>query len=127
MSGHHRSRTTSPADGGRNLVVIEGTVRVGPIQRTRTDATVLLIFDVVTRVDGSRMSLPVSWIGPAVAVPDIAAGTEVAVLGTVQRRFFRAGGSTVSAVDVRATHVARTPAARRKVVAAARALLELQP
>ncbi len=127
ITGSTRSRTRAESSGdcGRNLVIAEGSVRVAPTERPLSDGTILVTFDVVTRIDGARTSLPVSWVGPAAAMPKLTAGAPVAVLGTVQRRFFRAGGTTASAVDVRATHVARTPVARRKVVAAARALLEL--
>jgi len=59
--------------------------------------------------------VPVVWLdGPGSA--ELEAGTEVVVVGSVRRRFFRTGGATASRTEVVATQV--VPARQRKRVSA---------
>jgi hypothetical protein len=107
-----------------NLVVLRGRVRAEPALRATPDGATLLTFDLVTGADdGVRQTVPVSWLGSRDQMPDVVVGADVAVLGTVQRRFFRIGGRTSAVVDVRVTRLGTTPAARRRVIAAARTAL----
>lgn len=73
----------------------------------------------VRRPDGPAEPVPVQWSDPPAWASMLDAGTEVAVLGRVRRRFFRAGGTTQSRTEVVATRVVRTTS-RAKV----RALVE---
>ncbi len=113
------ARVQGYGDHEENLVVIAGRVRVEPILRSSTSDEVLLTFDLVTGEDVERRTVPVSWQGPPRSVPKVAPDDQILVLGTVQRRFFRAGGTTAHATDVRADMVARTPAAKRRLLVAA--------
>src|SRR5579875_3436857 len=62
----------------------------------------------VRRSDGPAEPVPVQWPDPPAWASVLDAGTEVAVLGRVRRRFFRAGGVTQSRTEVVATRVVRT-------------------
>jgi single-strand DNA-binding protein len=109
----------------RNLVVLRGALTAEPRTRELPSGSVLSQFDVTTRDDGGTQSVPVAWFDPPAAVADLDAGLEVVVLGSVRRRFFRAGGVTQSRTEVVASRV--VPARRgrdvkRIVEAACRAL-----
>lgn len=112
-------------DQSGNMAVIAGRVRTEPVLRSLPNDEVLLTFDLVSGNAPSVRTVPVSWQGAPRAAPKIDTDDSVVVLGTVQRRFFRAGGVTAHAVDVRAEIVARTAAARRRLVA--KALERLEP
>ena len=73
----------------------------------------------VRRPDGPAEPVPVQWSAPPAWASTLDAGAEVAVMGRVRRRFFRAGGVTQSRTEVVATRVVRT-SSRAKV----RALME---
>lgn len=72
----------------------------------------------VRRPDGPAEPVPVQWPAAPAWMSTLDAGTEVAVLGRVRRRFFRAGGLTQSRTEVVATRVVRT-SSRAKVRAMA--------
>ncbi len=99
--------TTSASDESHpasNLVVLVGTIAADPTVRD-VPAGPAWQFDVVTTVcsdDGTRRAtVPVNWIEPpARDVEALRAGEEVIVVGSVQRRFFRAGGATQSRTEV---------------------------
>ncbi len=116
---HVRRTSTTDDVRGTNLVMVVGRVRVDPVLRAAPNEEVLLTFDLVSGTGTERRTVPVSWQGRAARVPRVAVDDEIMVLGTVQRRFFRTGGVTANTVDVRAERVARTPAARRKVMSEA--------
>ncbi len=67
--------------------------------------------DVTTTVGASSVSVPVVMHDQSVTV---VAGTEVVVAGHVQRRFFRAGGSTQSRTEVVAADIVAV--SRRRAV-----------
>ncbi|MDE3205303.1 MAG: hypothetical protein KGQ66_13940 [Acidobacteriota bacterium] len=67
----------------------------------------------VRRPDGPAEPVPVQWPDAPAFASGLDAGTEVAVLGRVRRRFFRAGGLTQSRTEVVATKVVRASAKRR--------------
>ncbi|MEZ5230685.1 MAG: hypothetical protein R2710_29655, partial [Acidimicrobiales bacterium] len=75
----------------------------------------LLTFDLVSGADADRRTVPVSWQGPTRSLPKVAVDDRLMILGTVQRRFFRVGGSNAHAVDVRAEVIARTSTAKRNL------------
>lgn len=114
-----RSATMSGA-GPTNLAVLCGAVTSQPVARELPAGGTVVQFDVTTlEVVGERTikrSVPVAWNDP-VSYASVEVGTEVVVIGSVNRRFFRVGGATQSRTEVVA--VAVIPARRRKQVAAA--------
>ena len=76
-----------------NLVVLRGTLSSEPRTRELPSGSVLSQFDVTTRDAGGTQSVPVAWFDPPASVAELEAGAELVVLGSVRRRFFRAGGS----------------------------------
>lgn len=110
-----------------NFVVLRGTVTSDPVERDLPAGGVVVQFDVTT-VDhlGGRtvkLSVPVAWSDPADAA-SIRIDSEVLVIGTVRRRFFRVGGATQSRTEVVVETV--IPARRRKQVAMALASIAAQ-
>jgi len=102
-----------------NLAVLCGTLSKAPEPRLLADGRTVWELDVTVRQEGrSAATVPVSWAAsPAMADPGRwSAGEEVVVVGSVRRRFYRAGGATVSRTDVLAGGV--IPARQRKRVAA---------
>ena len=107
---------TRAAVSAAHLVVLQGTITSEP-ERREFRSTVAVQFDVTTDV-GHRLAVPVNWYDPPER--DLAAiveGEEVLVVGTVQRRFFRAGGFTQSRTEVVPASV--VPLRRRKSVRSA--------
>lgn len=103
-----------------NLVVLQG-VLARPAQDLELPSGDRLVSLEVTirRPEGPAEPVPVQWADPPAWASVLDAGTEVAVLGRVRRRFFRAGGVTQSRTEVVASRVVRA-SARAKV----RAMLE---
>jgi single-strand DNA-binding protein len=109
----------------RNLVVLRGTLAAEPRTRELPSGSVLSQFDVTTRDAGGTQSVPVAWFDPPASVAELTAGADLVVLGSVRRRFFRAGGATQSRTEVVAEKVVaarRGRDVRRLVDAACRAL-----
>jgi single-strand DNA-binding protein len=98
-----------------NLVVLQG-VLARPAQDVELPSGDRLVSLEVTvrRPDGPAEPVPVQWSDPPAWASMLDSGTEVAVLGRVRRRFFRAGGVTQSRTEVVATRVVRA-SARAKV------------
>ena len=82
-----------------NLVVVSGQLSSEPVRRELASGTVLLSFELSTRVDDVAMSVPLVWFDPPKRVA-LKAGDAVEAVGTVRRRFYRAGGSTQSRTEV---------------------------
>jgi len=108
-----------------NLSVLRGTVVNEPTVRDLASGTIVVSFDVTTRDTAGAQSVPVAWFDPPGAAP--AAGAEVVVVGSVRRRFFRAGGATQSRTEVVADRVvdARRRRDVTRALAIARAVLEV--
>jgi len=88
-----------------NIVVIQGTLSSEPVERTLPSGAILTSLEVTTRTDGeSARSVPVVT---ARSVGSLSGGDEVLVVGSVRRRFFRAGGATQSRTEVEARAVLR--------------------
>lgn len=74
----------------------------------------LLSLEVTVRPDGGPAeAVPVQWSDPPGWALGLEAGTTVAVLGRVRRRFFRSGGTTQSRTEVVARRVVRASARTR--------------
>jgi hypothetical protein len=106
-----------------NLAVIAGSCSSPPAVRVLPSGRALAVLQVTTRPDpdGPARSVPVACWDPPAWVEAIEEGTEIVVLGTVRRRFWRAPGSGPgsapgSRVEVEAAAIA--PARHRRRVAA---------
>lgn len=97
-----------------NLVVLRGTLVADPRLRELPSGSVLSQFDVTTRDDTGTQSVPVAWFEPPKSGVPAVAGEDVVVIGSVRRRFFRAGGATQSRTEVIAEQV--IPARRSRQV-----------
>jgi single-strand DNA-binding protein len=102
-----------------NVAVVRGACSSPAEVRTLPSGSVLAQLQVTTRVDGRAVSVPVAVPDPPVWVTEVDTGDVVIVIGAVRRRFFQAGGTTASRVEIEAATVAR-PRDRRKVAAARR-------
>lgn len=98
-----------------NLVVLQGVLS-RPAQDVELPSGDRLVSLEVTvrRPDAAAEPVPVQWVDPPAWASVLDTGTEVAVLGRVRRRFFRAGGVTQSRTEVVASRVVRA-SARAKV------------
>ena len=110
-----------------NLVVLLG-VLARPAQDVElpSGSRLLSLEVTVRRPDGPAEPVPVAWFDAPTWATSLDAGAEVAVLGRVRRRFFRAGGVTQSRTEVVASKVVRASARARVavVLAEARAALD---
>jgi len=106
-----------------NLAVLRGMCSSPAETRVLPSGDTIVQLQLTTRSAGGTVSVPVAVREPAAWVEGIDAGARVVVVGTVRRRFFRAGGATASRVEVDAELVARAgdrrraSAARRKAEA----------
>ena len=89
-----------------NLVVLRGTLSSDPRHRALPSGDELLSYEITTETADGRLSVPVAWFSPK-RPPAVRAGDEVVAVGLVRRRFFRAGGATISRTEVVADVVAR--------------------
>jgi single-strand DNA-binding protein len=96
-----------------NVAIVRGSCSSPPEIRVLPSNQRLAQLQITTRISGRAMSVPVSVLEPAAWVEGLDAGAEVVVLGTVRRRFFRAGGSTASRVEIEAEVVCRARDQRR--------------
>jgi single-strand DNA-binding protein len=106
-----------------NVVAVSGHLSSEPTVRELQSGSVLMTFELTTRVDEVGVSVPLVWFDPPKKVA-VAAGDEIAAVGTVRRRFYRAGGVTQSRTEVVVAHLGRqddkrSVAAQRKWMAAA--------
>ncbi len=108
-----------------NVVVLRGTLVAEPRLRELPSGSVLVQFDVTTRDDDGTQSVPVAWFEPPRSGVPADAGDDVVVIGSVRRRFFRAGGATQSRTEVVAEHVISARRGRQveRALAAVRCLL----
>ena len=110
-----------------NLVVLRG-VLARPAQDVELPSGDRLASLEVTvrREDGPAEPVPVQWPNPRAWVTALDTGAEVAVLGRVRRRFFRAGGVTQSRTEVVAQRVVRASARARVRALVDEAVLQLE-
>ncbi len=85
-----------------NICVLQGTTVGEPRVAQLPSGQWAVSFDVRTQADGApARSVPVEWTGPERSIPKLGADTSVAVTGSLDRRFFRAGGSIQTRVFLR--------------------------
>lgn len=106
-----------------NVAIVCGRLSSAPRKTELGSGDLLVRYEVtVARDDGPADSVPVSWLGPPKhEPPEVVEGDVVVAVGRVRRRWFRAGGATVSRTEVLASSVvpaSRRAAARRAVRAA---------
>lgn len=113
-----------------NLAVLRGALSKKAEARLLSDGSTVWELDVMIRQAGRASgSVPVSWPAPPVGVDPASwlTGDEVLVVGSVRRRFYRAGGATVSRTDVLAKAVVPARQRKRSAAVLADALACLQP
>jgi single-strand DNA-binding protein len=96
-----------------NFAVLRGQCSSPPEVRVLPSGQVLAQVQVTTRGAEKAVSVPVAVWSPPAWVESLEAGDEIVVVGSVRRRFFRAGGATASRVEVEAEAVARARDRRR--------------
>jgi single-strand DNA-binding protein len=82
-----------------NCVVVSGRLSSEPTVRELQSGSVLMTLELTTRVDDTNVSVPLVWFDPPSKVA-VTVGDQVAAVGTVRRRFYRAGGITQSRTEV---------------------------
>ena len=102
-----------------NLAVVRGHLTSPPEVRILPSERELAVLQITTRPKAEAISVPVAVWDPPPWLADLDTGAELVAVGTVRRRFFRAGTSTASRVEPEAAYVARA-GDRRKVDAAMR-------
>lgn len=100
-----------------NFVVVEGVITSEPRLSELPSGDVSVRFEVRTRSPGQRaQSIPIEWTGAPARRPQLGRDIEVAVIGTIHRRFYRAGGVLQSRVFVEPASITRQPARRRRAI-----------
>ena len=101
-----------------NLCILQGLVASEPRIVELPSGQTALSFDVRVSIDGrSAAPVPVEWTGAASRMPKVVADAPVAVVGTVARRFYRAGGSIQTRVYVAPRRiVVRQPGRQAKAI-----------
>lgn len=113
-----------------NLAVLLGTLARPAEARLLPDGVTVWELEVTIRPEGQTSGrVPVSWVeGSGGERPaGWSAGEEVLVVGSVRRRFYRAGGATVSRTDVLAEAVIPTRQRKRAATLLASAVAPLLP
>jgi single-strand DNA-binding protein len=100
-----------------NLAVVRGHLTSAPESRTLPSGRNLAVLQITTRSAAGALSVPVAVWDPPAWVAALDAGAELVAVGSVRRRFFRAGATTASRVELEAALVARAGDRRRIEVA----------
>jgi len=90
-----------------NVAVVRGRCTSPAEFRTLPSGDVVAQLQVTAHVDGQALSVPVSVAAPPAWMEEVDNGAELVLVGTVRRRFFRAGGATASRVEIHADVIAR--------------------
>jgi single-strand DNA-binding protein len=88
-----------PLEVVMNLVMLSGHLSSDPTVRELQSGSVLMTFELTTKVDETSVSVPLVWFDPPKKI-NVNAGDEVTAVGSVRRRFYRAGGATQSRTEV---------------------------
>ena len=89
-----------------NLALVVGVLARDPELRNLPNGATILELDVHVRSEGRPLeTVPVVLPDPPASTAALAGGIDVVVIGRIRRRFYRAGGSTVSRTEVVAGQV----------------------
>lgn len=88
-----------------NLGVLVGELSSDPRPLDLESGSVLLRYEVTVHDGDTTDTVPVVRFDPTASEASLRAGARVAGVGRVRRRFFSAGGATVSRTEVVADHV----------------------
>jgi len=109
----------------RNIAILRGVLSSDPRTRELPSGSVVINYELsCLGSSGEKHSVPVSWIDPS-RPPALGEGDEVAVVGSIRRRFFRSAGSTQRRTGVVAKVVSR-PTSSRVAKAIDAAMTELR-
>jgi hypothetical protein len=100
-----------------NLAVVRGHLSSAPEARTLPSGRELVVLQITTRPAAGAISVPVAMWDPPAWLVALDAGAELVAVGTVRRRFYRAGATTASRVELEASLVGRATDRRRIDVA----------
>ena len=100
-----------------NLAVVRGHLTSAPEARTLPSGSDLVTLQITTRSDERAVSVPVVVWDPPAWLAALDVGAELVAVGSVRRRFYRAGGATASRVELEAAFVAKARDRRRVDVA----------
>ena len=101
-----------------NVAVVVGTLSSDPRVTHLPSGDTIVNYEISTETPDGRLSVPVQIAGGA-RLPALKAADTVVAIGPVRRRFFRAGGATMSRTEVVARVIGKPGSARvAKAVAA---------
>ena len=100
-----------------NLAVVRGHLTIPPESRTLPSGRNLAVLQITTRPAAGAISVPVAVWDPPAWLVALDTGAELVAVGSVRRRFFRAGATTASRVELEAALVVRAGDRRRVEVA----------
>ena len=115
---------TAQLENVMNVVVLKGALSSAPVTRTLASGSVVVSLELSTVVEGVTASVPVAWFDPPSEVA-WGPGSQLVVVGTVRRRFFRSAGSTQSRTEVVATEIVESAKRRQAQRALQRAAARL--
>ncbi|MBC8196218.1 MAG: single-stranded DNA-binding protein [Acidimicrobiia bacterium] len=121
---------TDPVPPDTNLCVLVGELSSDPRSLELSSGSALWRYEVTVRDGDATDSVPVVRFDPLVSETSLSAGERVVVVGRVRRRFFRAGGTTVSRTEVLADRLVPVRSgvrAARLVESAAARLCSVSP
>ncbi len=91
-----------------NIVILQGRLSADPILRVLPSGEEVLDLQLnIPRSDGPADSVPIVRHAPTAAMRKLRLDDRVVVVGRVQRRFFRAGGTLASRTEVVASDLVR--------------------
>lgn len=106
-----------------NVAVVIGTLSSDPRVTRLPSGDTLVNYEISTETPDGRFSVPVQTT-PGGRLPALKATDPVVAIGPIRRRFFRAGGATMSRTEVVASVIGKPGSARVvKAVAAVGAAL----
>lgn len=84
-----------------NICILQGTTVGETRVRELPSGQWAVSFDMRTPANSPSRSIPIEWTGPEKSMPKVGENVPVAVIGVIDRRFYRSGGSIQTQVFVR--------------------------
>ena len=111
-----------------NIAILRGVLSVEPTITHLPNGSIVHNFEMKTASGDEHHTVPVAWHDPT-RPPSLCTGDEVVVQGLVRRRWFRAGGASLSRTEVVAACVARAGSKRaaKALESATRSIAESGP